>query len=103
MKRWILSLVAAASMIGPVDPNAHAQDAVCPSPREVAGFRTCADVAKAEQEGKLVIYSTDSQWPGPLGNPGSIGNSTVPAIATHSSVDTATTRPSVFRQLPDPS
>ena len=59
MKRWILSLVVAASMIGPVDPNAHAQDAVCPSPRELAGFRTCADVAKAEEEGKLVVYSTD--------------------------------------------
>jgi hypothetical protein len=34
---------------------------------------------------------------------GSNGNSIVPAIATHCSVGTATMRPSVFRQLPDPS
>jgi hypothetical protein len=34
---------------------------------------------------------------------GSSGNSTVPAIATHCSLGTATMRPSVFWQLPDPS
>jgi hypothetical protein len=35
--------------------------------------------------------------------PPSNGNSTVPAIETHCSLGTATMRPSVFRQLPDPS
>ena len=25
------------------------------------GFKTCADVAKAEQEGALVVYSTDPE------------------------------------------
>jgi hypothetical protein len=35
--------------------------------------------------------------------PFSNGNSTVPAIATHCSLGTATMRPSVFRQLPNPS
>src|SRR5215470_16686858 len=39
--------------------SAGAQDAVCVNPTEVAGFKTCADIAKAEQEGKLVVYSTD--------------------------------------------
>ena len=39
--------------------NAQAQDAVCATPTEIAGFKTCADIAKAEQEGKLVVYSTD--------------------------------------------
>jgi hypothetical protein len=34
---------------------------------------------------------------------GSSGNSTVPAIATHCSLGTATMCPSVFWQLPDPS
>ncbi|WP_457090533.1 ABC transporter substrate-binding protein [Microvirga sp. P5_D2] len=31
--------------------------APCPNPVEVQGFKTCADVAKAEQEGALVLYS----------------------------------------------
>jgi hypothetical protein len=38
-----------------------------------------------------------------LSRPPSTGNSTVPAIETHCSLGTATMRPSVFRQLPDPS
>jgi iron(III) transport system substrate-binding protein len=29
----------------------------CPNPVEVKGFKTCADIAKAEQEGALVLYS----------------------------------------------
>jgi hypothetical protein len=37
------------------------------------------------------------------GIPSSTGNSTVPACARHSSLGTATMRPFVFRQLPDPS
>jgi hypothetical protein len=40
---------------------------------------------------------------GPGGIPSSTGNSTVPACARHSSLGTATMRPFVFRQLPDPS
>lgn len=35
------------------DPRATA----CPAPTEVKGFTTCADVAKAEAEGALVLYS----------------------------------------------
>jgi hypothetical protein len=35
--------------------------------------------------------------------PSSNGNSIVPAIETHCSLGTAIMRPSVFRQLPDPS
>jgi len=59
MRQRILGLVGAASIFGLVAGNGQAQNAVCPSPNEVAGFRTCANIAKAEQEGKLVIYSTD--------------------------------------------
>ena len=55
----VLSSVSAAALLTLAAGLAHAQDAVCPTPTEIAGFRTCADVAKAEQEGKLVIYSTD--------------------------------------------
>jgi iron(III) transport system substrate-binding protein len=59
MRRTILSLARAAAMFGLVAGNGQAQDTVCPSPDEVAGFRTCANIAKAEQEGRLVIYSSD--------------------------------------------
>jgi iron(III) transport system substrate-binding protein len=34
----------------------------CPTPRQMDGFRTCADVAQAEQEGKLVLYATDPEF-----------------------------------------
>ncbi len=59
MRAKVLSLASAAALLIPVGGLSHAQDAVCSTPTEIAGFRTCADVAKAEQEGKLVIYSTD--------------------------------------------
>jgi iron(III) transport system substrate-binding protein len=59
MRRKVIEFAGAASILALVAGNAGAQDAVCPKPVEVAGFRTCADVAKAEQEGTLVIYSTD--------------------------------------------
>jgi iron(III) transport system substrate-binding protein len=34
---------------------------VCASPRQMDGFKTCADVARAEQEGGLVLYSPDPE------------------------------------------
>jgi len=55
----ILTSTGAAALLLLVIGQAHGQDAVCPTLTEIAGFRTCADVAKAEQVGKLVIYSTD--------------------------------------------
>lgn len=36
-------------------------DGPCADPRQMDGFKTCADVAQAEQEGKLVVYSTDPE------------------------------------------
>ncbi len=38
----------------------HAEGA-CANPRQMDGFKTCADVTQAEQEGKLVVYSTDPE------------------------------------------
>ena len=35
--------------------------ASCPTPRQMDGFKTCADVAKAEAEGALVVYSPDPE------------------------------------------
>jgi iron(III) transport system substrate-binding protein len=40
---------------------AFAADLSCPEPRQMDGFKTCADVTKAEQEGDLVVYSTDPE------------------------------------------
>jgi iron(III) transport system substrate-binding protein len=36
----------------------------CDKPRQMDGFKTCADPAKAEQEGELVFYSTDPETAG---------------------------------------
>jgi iron(III) transport system substrate-binding protein len=41
--------------------SARAQDAACPTPRQMDGFRTCADVAQAEQEGSLILYATSPE------------------------------------------
>jgi iron(III) transport system substrate-binding protein len=35
----------------------------CEDPQQLAGFKTCADVAKAESEGALVVYATDPEAP----------------------------------------
>ena len=34
---------------------------LCDKPRQMEGFKTCADVAKAEGEGNFVLYSTDPE------------------------------------------
>src|SRR5689334_10825292 len=40
---------------------AAAEEGVCPNPKQMNGFETCADVAKAEQEGEVVIYATNPE------------------------------------------
>ena len=34
---------------------------LCDKPQQMEGFKSCADVAKAEAEGKFVLYSTDPE------------------------------------------
>ena len=47
---------------GPISVASAADAAgTCASPRQMEGFKTCADVAKAEQEGALVLYSPDPE------------------------------------------
>jgi len=41
--------------------TADAQAKVCDKPREMKGFKTCANVEKAEAEGALTLYSTDPE------------------------------------------
>src|SRR5262249_56519833 len=33
----------------------------CPNPKQMDGFKTCADIAKAEAEGELIIYATNPE------------------------------------------
>jgi iron(III) transport system substrate-binding protein len=53
----VLATILAAAGVQPV----WAQGGACAKPTEVQGFKTCADVAKAEQEGAVVIYSPDPE------------------------------------------
>src|SRR5215475_15893498 len=57
MMKWVIGLVAAIAFAIP----AWADDASCAQPREVQGFETCADVAKAEAEGEVVVYATNPE------------------------------------------
>lgn len=58
-----MKLLAAASLAACAlawTGTASAQQAkLCDKPRQMEGFKTCADVAKAEAEGAFVLYSTD--------------------------------------------
>ena len=56
--RWTHSAIAFAAALA-LAPAAWA--AACPSPRQMDGFKTCADVDKAEAEGSLVVYSPDPE------------------------------------------
>jgi iron(III) transport system substrate-binding protein len=53
----IISLLSAVAMARAGETAAIQPS--CPSPKEVQGFLTCADVAKAEEEGAVVFYSPD--------------------------------------------
>lgn len=38
-----------------------AEEGLCPNPKQMQGFKTCADVEKAEQESEVVIYATNPE------------------------------------------
>jgi iron(III) transport system substrate-binding protein len=50
-------VVAAVTLSGQQAKAAGA----CTSPTQMEGFKTCADLAKAEQEGAFVLYTTDPE------------------------------------------
>jgi iron(III) transport system substrate-binding protein len=54
-----VGFVAGAALVMPLR-QAGAEGA-CASPRQMDGFKTCADVDKANQEGALVVYTTDPE------------------------------------------
>ena len=60
MKRpatFVATVLATATLTG----AAWAQAKLCDNPRQMQGFKTCANVEKAEAEGALVQYSTDPE------------------------------------------
>src|SRR6201995_2733321 len=62
MKPFAVMSVAVCAIAGAAFAPAAAQDAkLCDKPRQMEGFKTCADVEKAEAEGAFVLYSTDPE------------------------------------------
>ena len=60
MIRRRLSVIIAGLMLSVPAAGALAEG-VCAKPTQLDGFSTCADVAKAEQEGSVVFYTTDPE------------------------------------------
>jgi len=56
--RFPAALLCAALICGGASA---AEEGVCPNPEQMQGFKTCADVDKAEQEGEVVIYATNPE------------------------------------------
>jgi iron(III) transport system substrate-binding protein len=58
-----LFLVGAAMVAASGVPALAAEEdgALCPNPRQMEAFKTCADLAKAEAEGEVVIYATNPE------------------------------------------
>jgi iron(III) transport system substrate-binding protein len=56
----LLGLVAIAALAA-ASPAFAAEGDLCAQPTEVQGIKTCADVAKAEIEGELVVYATNPE------------------------------------------
>src|SRR5262245_61254945 len=50
-----------ALLLAGLSSSVQAQGKVCDNPRPMPGFKTCADVEKAEAEGAFVLYSTDPE------------------------------------------
>ncbi|HWD59174.1 MAG TPA: extracellular solute-binding protein [Stellaceae bacterium] len=57
--RTLLGIAALIALIA--SPALAAEGDLCAQPKEVQGFKTCADVAKAEAEGELVVYATNPE------------------------------------------
>jgi len=55
----VMAAGLAAAAIVVLAPAANA--AACAEPKQMDGFKTCADVAKAEAEGAFVLYTTDPE------------------------------------------
>src|ERR1019366_5258861 len=56
----LLALMATAALLAGGPALAETGD-LCAQPQEVQGIKTCADIAKAQAEGEVVIYSTNPE------------------------------------------
>src|SRR5437660_1298005 len=63
MKRFLGAVGGAGLAAALCVPAIAAEEngGLCPKPQQMQGFKTCADVAKAEAEGEVVIYSTNPE------------------------------------------
>ncbi|MBV9862307.1 MAG: extracellular solute-binding protein [Alphaproteobacteria bacterium] len=61
MKRpiWPAAAAVLAAMLG--GPAIADEGDLCEHPQQMQGFQTCADVAKAEAEGEVVVYATNPE------------------------------------------
>lgn len=55
------SLLSLAVVLALAAPAFAAEGDLCANPTEVQGFKTCADVGKAEAEGEVVVYATNPE------------------------------------------
>ncbi len=60
MRRPIEAAIAALASMA-LTTAASAQAKLCDNPRQMQGFKTCANVEKAEAEGAFTLYSTDPE------------------------------------------
>jgi len=56
--RFLAALLGAVFICGTASA---AEEGLCSSPKQMQGFKTCADIEKAEQEGEVVIYATSPE------------------------------------------
>jgi len=59
MKLFAAAAVALCAITWGAAASAEGAAKLCDKPRQMEGFKTCADVDKAEAEGAFVLYSTD--------------------------------------------
>ena len=56
-----LCALASWALVPAAAQNSKPDAKLCDKPRQMEGFRTCADVDKAKAEGAFVLYSTDPE------------------------------------------
>ena len=61
MKLITIATLAASALALAGISTANAQAKLCDNPKQMQGFKTCANVEKAEAEGAFVLYSTDPE------------------------------------------
>ena len=58
---WAVALLLVAGGGMAMAANPEQTGGLCASPQKIQGFTTCSDIAAAEGEGGLVVYSTDPE------------------------------------------